>query len=62
MKETYTDYCERMVYGEDKATRYAKRKVSHLDEFALVDHAFTHIPKGHRVLDVPYGRGREVAG
>ena len=58
MKETYSEYRERMDYGAERSARYAVRKLKHRNEYDLVDKALTHIPKGISIVDVPCGGGR----
>jgi ubiquinone/menaquinone biosynthesis C-methylase UbiE len=52
-------YRGRVKYNEPTARKYQVRKESkHRAEMRLVDGAFAHVPKSHRVLDVPCGGGR----
>ena len=50
MKESYEEYRERTIYGQEKAERYAKRKISHQGEFDLVDRAVQLLPPGLYVV------------
>src|SRR5438876_12248204 len=52
-------YRGRVKYTESAARKYQQRKPGkHRAEMRLLDRAFAHIPKTHRVLDVPCGGGR----
>jgi 2-polyprenyl-3-methyl-5-hydroxy-6-metoxy-1,4-benzoquinol methylase len=57
-EEDYDSYRERVKYDEDKARRYARRKLSDESEFQLIDRAFELIPEHDSVLDIPCGGGR----
>lgn len=55
-------YRGRTKYTKETAQKYQKRKPGkHRAEMRLIDKAFKHIPKTHRVLDVPCGGGRVSA-
>jgi cyclopropane fatty-acyl-phospholipid synthase-like methyltransferase len=59
MTEQQAAYRGRTKYDSRTAERYQVRKEGkHRAEMRLVERAFTLIPKGHRVLDVPCGGGR----
>jgi ubiquinone/menaquinone biosynthesis C-methylase UbiE len=52
-------YPGRIKYTEEKSRKYQQRKPGkHRAEIRLIDKAFAHVPKTHRVLDVPCGGGR----
>jgi ubiquinone/menaquinone biosynthesis C-methylase UbiE len=52
-------YRGRTKYTKETSQKYQKRKPGkHRAEMRLIDKAFAHIPKTHRVLDVPCGGGR----
>jgi 2-polyprenyl-3-methyl-5-hydroxy-6-metoxy-1,4-benzoquinol methylase len=52
-------YRGRVKYSKETSQKYQKRKPGkHRAEMRLIDKAFSHIPKTHRVLDVPCGGGR----
>jgi 2-polyprenyl-3-methyl-5-hydroxy-6-metoxy-1,4-benzoquinol methylase len=52
-------YRGRTKYTKETAKKYQKRKPGkHRVEMRMIDKAFSHIPKTHRVLDVPCGGGR----
>src|SRR6266853_4333021 len=52
-------YRGRTKYTKEPSKKYQKRKPGkHRAEMRLIDNAFSHIPKSHRVLDVPCGGGR----
>ena len=52
-------YRGRTKYTKETSQKYQKRKPGkHRAEMRLIDKAFSHIPKTHRVLDVPCGGGR----
>jgi ubiquinone/menaquinone biosynthesis C-methylase UbiE len=52
-------YRGRVKYTKETAKKYQQRKAGkHRAEMRLIDRAFRHIPKTHRVLDVPCGGGR----
>lgn len=52
-------YRGRTKYTKETSKKYQKRKPGkHRAEMRLIDKAFKHIPKSHRVLDVPCGGGR----
>ncbi len=52
-------YRGRVKYTKETAQKYQQRKPGkHRAEMRLIDRAFSHIPKSHRVLDVPCGGGR----
>ena len=56
-------YRGRSKYDKPTAQRYEEqRQVSkHAAEMRLIDRAFAHIPRTHRVLDAPCGGGRVTA-
>lgn len=59
MTEQSVAYRGRVKYNEKTAQRYQVRNEGkHNAEMRLVDRAFKHIPKAHRVLDLPCGGGR----
>src|SRR5436190_11693500 len=52
-------YRGRTKYTKETSKKYQLRKPGkHRAEMRLIDKAFSHIPKTHRVLDVPCGGGR----
>jgi SAM-dependent methyltransferase len=52
-------YRGRTKYNQNTAVAYQERKPGkHRAEMRLIDRAFQHVPKSHRVLDVPCGGGR----
>jgi SAM-dependent methyltransferase len=52
-------YRGRVKYTRETSQKYQQRKPGkHRAEMRLIDKAFAHIPKSHRVLDVPCGGGR----
>ena len=58
MKESYSEYRNRTVYGQETSKRYAERKRSHTAEFDLVDAAMERIPADTKLIDLPCGGGR----
>lgn len=59
MTEEKTPYKAKFKYDEKIARRYFDRNPKrHIPEMRLVERAFAHIPKTHRVLDAPCGGGR----
>jgi len=52
-------YTGRVKYDQKRATKYQDRKAGkHNAEMRLIDKAFSHVPKSHRILVVPCGGGR----
>jgi ubiquinone/menaquinone biosynthesis C-methylase UbiE len=59
MTNSQSAYRGRTKYDQKTAVAYQERKPGkHRAEMSLMDRALVHIPKSHRVLDVPCGGGR----
>jgi cyclopropane fatty-acyl-phospholipid synthase-like methyltransferase len=59
MTEPTPAYAGRVKYGDKQSGKYQHRKPrKHWAEMRLIARAFKHIPRKHRVLDIPCGGGR----